>query len=666
MSDLPLIHTDVETRSAVNLSKRGAPCYAEDESTSVLCVCWKSEDDKDVWSWVPGQDVPEVFQKPYVMAAHNAAFERVIFEHILHPKFGFKLPEYYVCTMAACGYHNLPLSLDAAAVALKLDVRKSKEGKILMLEMCRPKEKDPMPLFEDCGIEIDDSDDPRKMRELIEYCKQDVIVEVAIHDKIRLSEFEQKVYNVDQKINSRGIKIDVETVKAVDRTVKKSLAKDELELREITGGEVQSAAEIKGLRDWLAKKGVETPDLRADTVDSILSTPQRISKLPADCRRVLEIRQVAALTSLNKFPAMLECVSSDSRARGCFIYCGATSTGRWTSQRIQLHNLPRLGLNDDAVKVAVDLFRTSDIDAMRVLLGDPIHIAKQMIRPMLCSDVGLTVGDYSKIELCVGAWLSGQKDLIQEINDGVCTYSSMAAHIYGRTWQEVYAGYKNGEAVSKNQRQIGKCAVLGCGYGMGAEKFLVTLLGWGIEADERLAKRAIDAFRLKNDRFKWIWQELNSAALRAYDYGHRVNVGDHLAFACDQKNRHLMLRLPSGRILNYYNVSLEDGSYGREITCANTDPKSKNVHPRKKLYGGLFFENACQGTARDVMADALVRGDEKGMRFIGTTHDEIVMEHPDGANDLRELMETNPPWGKGIPLKAECFSCADSGHRYTK
>ena len=634
MDSMIHVHIDIETKSEADLKKTGVHKYADHPSTDVWCVCYRVESagtENEINVWVPGEPVPTIFLGTiaFVGIAHNASFERVFFEKVLGPKYGFCGPHKWICTMAMAAHSCLPLGLDSVAAALGLQTRKDNEGSMLMRQMCDLTKKR-QPGFDD-------------LDRLVEYCKQDVRVEFELFKLLDITEHEQAVYEADQRINDRGVSIDCDTVEAIVQSIDREMQLLGDEFKAVTYGRVDSPSQVILFKSWLHLNGVVASDLTAETVDRLLDE----SMLP-EPKRALEIRQLMSQASLKKYPAMLESLSEDGRARGLFLYCGAMAAGRWTSRRIQIQNLPRLSLKDDEVMAAVDLFQEGDAESMRLFIGDPLDVAKQMLRPMLYGVNGLVVGDWSSIELRVSAWLAGQADLLDELRNGDDVYKSMASVIYGVPLAEV----------TKDQRQIGKIAVLGCGYSMGWRAFYATLEKYRIIADEKLAERAVSAYRMKNSEIANFWSMLNTGAINAINSGTVQRVGRYIRIGF--RDGRMSMQLPSGRVLRYYDVRLdEDG-----LSCANFD-LAKNGG-RKKLYGGLLFENACQGIARDILAATLLRAEEMDLCVVSHTHDEIAVEGTDDVAKVRECMETLPEWASGLPIKAEVFSCAGASGRYTK
>jgi DNA polymerase len=628
-----IVHIDLETKSEADLTKVGVHKYADHPSTDVWCVCWSVESagtENEINVWYPGQPIPAIFAgRQFTGVAHNASFERILFEKILGPKYGFIGPSKWICTMAMSAHNCLPLGLDAAAVALGLSTRKDKEGSMLMRRMCDLKNT--------VQASFDDLD------RLVEYCKQDVRVEHEIFSRLEITDYEQHVYEVDQRINDRGVCIDSDTVQAVIEAIEDETKLLTKEFVRVTNNFVGAPSQVIVFKSWLHNQGVTVSDLTAETVDRLLD-----EEMDPEPKRALQIRQMTSQSSLKKYPAMLESVSSDGRARGLFMYCGAMAAGRWTSRRIQIQNLPRLSMSDEEVTTAVELFQSRDVESLRMFIGDPLDVAKQMLRPMLFGDGGLVVGDWSSIELRVSAWLAGQSDLLQELRNGDDVYKSMASVIYSVPLAEV----------TKDQRQIGKIAVLGCGYSMGWRAFHKTLEKYRINADEALAQRAVSAYRMKNSEITNFWSLLNSSSVAAIQTGTVQRIGKYLRM-CYRDGR-LSMQLPSGRVLRYYDIRQDENG----LSCANFD-LAKNGG-RKKLYGGLLFENACQGVARDILAATLLRAEEMDLAVVSHTHDEIAVEGIDDVSQVRRCMETLPDWADGLPIKAEVFSCSGAGGRYTK
>ena len=237
----------------------------------------------------------------------------------------------------------------------------------------------------------------------------------------------------------------------------------------------------------------------------------------------------------------------------------------------------------------------------------------------------------------------------------------MAAEIYGRS----------ADAIAKGsfERQLGKQAVLGCGYGLGAPKFRTTCANAGIQIDEALAERVVHTYRTTNDRIVALWRELEHAALRAVEQpGLTVPAAaGRVRFRIN--GDFLWLILPSGRPLAYAKPRIEDvetpwGELRPQVTYLGVNSITR-AWERQSAYGGKWTENVVQAVARDLLAAAMLRLEQAGYRIVLSVHDEIVAEVPAGAGSLQEfeaIMCQLPDWADGCPVAAEGWR----GLRYRK
>jgi DNA polymerase bacteriophage-type len=134
---MPLLHWDIETRSAANLTKAGARNYAADPSTVVLCIAY-AIDDAEPAIWTPGMPVPQPFieaaaNADWQVIAHNHAFELEIEAGMLVPRHGWPaIPlTRRRCSMALARANGLPGSLEEAAILLGLVNQKDQAGHVL-------------------------------------------------------------------------------------------------------------------------------------------------------------------------------------------------------------------------------------------------------------------------------------------------------------------------------------------------------------------------------------------------------------------------------------------------------------------------------------------------------------------------------------------------------
>lgn len=656
---------DFETRSEADLAKVGAEEYARHPSTEVLCLAylWAEIDKPSLW--VPLGDADEDYcpagletaiASGFEFHAFNAAFEIAIWKHVMVARHGWPeiLPEQWHCTMARAAYAGLPQSLDKASRALKLPFEKDMEGNRLMLKHCKPRK-------ETKKNKAKWHEDPAERERIYEYCKQDTIVEKAIHDATPEPPLaERTVWLLNQKINERGIGIDRNLCKAALSVYEQHTKRLDDELNELTAGEVERHGQRDRLLSWLADRGVALTDMTAATVKNVLETWE----IPDDARRALEIRKELSLTSIRKYKSLLAWSESDGRAKGVHQYYGAERTGRWAGRGPQLQNIPRGNLAPDELEAAADRVLLAE------LLGNPLdntgETLQSLIRSSIWAENGeLRVIDFASIEARVLAWLADQRDLLALFRDGRDAYVELANKIYG----------KPSEEITKQERFVGKVATLGLGYGMGDEKFKATIDGFaakfGFELDMPLeeAERIVRIYREANYKIRNFWWDVDNAALDIVKNGcDETTVG---RLTLDRHGDWMRVQLPSGRRLHYYKpewamreVVIKGVPQGRKaprvsyLTALRGSPELVRV----ESYGAKFVENITQAVSRDLLAESLVRLDRAGYDVVMHVHDEIVVEGADLGEKPDELMNRVPKWAKGVPIATEGFTA----RRYRK
>lgn len=600
--------------------------------------------------------IPFIGDKSIIFKAHNAGFERAIWREIMHKRFGYpNIPlSQWDCTAAKAAAYSLPRDLGGVGKALKLTKRKDEDGKRVMMKMARPRK----PSKKDKSYWHYTADD---FETLLKYCEDDVLSESAVDNDLKsLDQTERLVWMADQKINDRGVKLDIEAIKAACKLIEKYQDQLNAELAEITDGFVTTLNQTAKITDWLAlHAGVQLPDLTADTVKETLERLDPTS----DEYRVLEIRKEGSKSSVKKYPAMLRCVSNDGRVHELHLYWGA-NTGRWAGRYVQTQNLPRGKLTDkegepegSAMEKAVLAIKDNNIDALRAL-GAPMDVLSSAIRGMLIADDGkdFIVADYAAIEARVLLWIAGDERALDIFRKGEDIYLDMAQDIYGRKLTKE----------NKDERQMGKQAILGLGYQMGWQKFMDTCAKYGIMIEEDFAKTVVEVYRKKYAKNKMLWYGLEDAAVQAIETGQRVSYGK-VSFQCDKK--FLYAILPSGRRIAYREPWLEPsetpwGQVKQKIWHMGVNDKKQWV--KMTTYGGKLTENVVQGIARDLLANAILNC-ERGAKYpiVFHVHDEIISEVPEGygsVDEFEKLISTLPVWAKGLPLVAEGWR----GKRYRK
>ena len=455
---MTILSIDFETRATVDLRQTGVYPYAQHPDTDIWCMAY-AFDDEEVQLWVPGQDLPLRVKRHIEaggeMRAWNAQFERIIWREIMHKRWGFVPVEdsQWHDTAAEAAAMALPRSLDQCAIVLRVSEKKDQEGYGLMMRMTRPRSiVAGRPVW---------WTDPEKLQRLYAYCKQDVRVERTIAKAVRrLGPLEREVYLMDQRINDRGVGIDRELILAAKDVAAEGVARADATLEQLTEGEVHSVKNHLSLTKWVRAQGVETEGVSKKAIKEMLE-----SDLDPNVRHVLQLRSDAGRTSIAKLDTMLAWASlPDDRARGMAFY-HAASTGRWGGKGPQPHNFPRGEVKHVEFFIPDVLAKAYDTIA---LAQHPVVVVSSMLRSMWRAKKGneLIAADYSAIEARVLNWLAGQDDVLEtfrEYDAGDKTkdpYVVMAAKI--------------GPLAS---RQAGKAAELGCGYQMGASKFVSSGVG---------------------------------------------------------------------------------------------------------------------------------------------------------------------------------------------
>jgi len=614
-----ILHIDFEVSSKVNIKDTGTYRYCADPSTEVICVGWAFDDEPVQVSERLPNEIRRHIREGGLVYAHNAAMEEQILYHI----YGIENVNMR-CTSAVASHNALPASLEAIAEHLGLEVKKDKEGAKVLRKH-----------FKTNPDEIPASD----AQVIKAYCKRDVEVERAIHRRLgELPANELAVWQLDQKMNRRGWKVDTALARSCIKAVEEAKADIETDLQRLTDGAVEKPTQAKRIITWLESRGIETANLTKDTVVDLLE-----GDLPAEVREVLLCRQRGGGSATGKYERALHMAGSDDHVRGNLKYHGAT-TGRWAGSGLQVQNLPRGNVSD--TDTLADMFLRGNIGQVKEMAGNVYDGAKSAVRPLLTASrtsKRLIVADYSSIECRVLAWLAGEEDLVEEIRSGVDTYCSFASKVFKEPVTKA----------DKKKRAVGKVAILGLGYGMGAAKFQDTLKTMaGLQVNLNFAQTVVDTYRSTYANIRNYWYDLEANAIEA------VRTGESKDGKWYREGRVLHHILPSGRIIRYQNVSLMRGKYDNDAVKYRR-PLGKNM-VWSDTYGGKLCENVCQAVARCVMSDSLLELDRAGIDLIATVHDEVIAEAPAEEADLtlakmERIMSEEKTWSSGLPLATEGF-----------
>ena len=634
---------DIETYSSENLAKSGVYRYAESSDFEVLLFGYSADGapvkvvDLTAGETIP-DDVRSALTDPTVTKwAFNAQFERVSLSRYLgYPTGKYLNPSSWHCTMVWVATLGLPLSLEGVGAVLGLEKQKLKEGKDLIRYFCKPSKARDGSL-----IRHYPTDAPEKWSLFKAYNLRDVETEMSIQQKLSkfpVTESEWRNYTLDQQINDRGIMLDRTLVTQAIRCDEQFKRTHMEQARTVTG--LDNPNSPVQLKAWLAEKGVEADSLSKTAVADMLE------KADGEIELALSLRQELAKSSVKKYTAMQTVVGSDSRARGLIQFYGANRTGRYAGRLIQEQNLPQNHLPD--LKEARTLIRSGNFDAVEMLYDSVPLVLSELIRTTFVPKPGCRfyVADFSAIEARVIAWIAGEhwrQEVFANGGDIYCASASQMFHVPVE---------KHG--VNGHLRQKGKIAELALGYGgsVGALKAMGAL-NYGLQEDE--LKPLVDAWRLSNPHITKLWWDVDKAASTCVRELTATEIhGIHFYYQSGM----MFVVLPSGRQLVYVKPKMGLNRFGNEsVTYEGVGEQKKWL--RLESYGPKFVENIVQATARDILAEAMLRLNAAGYRIVMHIHDEAVIEAPPETelDNICTVMGETPQWAKGLLLRADGYIC---------
>ena len=664
-----ILFLDTETYSATDIKGAGLYRYMEDPAFEVMLLpyAWNDEPVRvlDLFDPADRAELPDIIaglkDPDTLKVAHNAPFEREAYRQ----QFGFyQPPEEWLDTMVLCAMNGLPMSLEAAGAALQLEEQKLKEGTLLINYFCKPCK----PTIANGGRTRNLPEHaPDKWERFKAYAGRDVETMRLIFRKLegyKVTDFERQVWALDARINERGVMVDTELAEAAVAVDEAFKAEHEDEMRKLTG--LDNPNSVSQLKGWLEAVGLECESLNKSTVKDL-----KKGALDKTTKRVLELRQLLGKTSTTKYQAMTRSVCADNRIRGILQYYGAGRTGRWAGRLVQLQNLPQNHLDD--IGTVREIVRQRDLETLELAFDSVPDVLSQLIRTALVAKEGHTflVADYSAIEARVIAYLAGEQ-WRQDVFAGD-----------GKIYEASYAKAFNVpiESVKKGspERQKGKIMELALGYGGGIN----ALIQFGADKlglSEAELQGLVKAWRNASPMIPDLWRRVEKAAKRAIENpGRRVAVmrkykdtaraaenealtgrsgyspnflaGGEVCTYWRDKDA-LRCKLPSGRILTYWQAGIEDGGVvfmGQNQTTRKWE--------KTQTWGGRLVENIVQAYARDCLAVALLRLTEAGYRICFHVHDELIAEAPDGSRwqDMAEIMGRPIDWAPGLLLRADGY-----------
>ena len=635
-----ILWIDFESRSRCDLRSKGVYNYAQDLSTEVLCMSY-AFDDEDVVTWLPDQPFPEAVRSHTgQIRAHNATFERLIFDYVL--QIPFKLEQFY-CTATQARANCAPGGLEDVGRFASSQMKKDHRGAQLIRLLSIPQ------------LNGTFREDSALMAEMVSYCEQDVRAMRAVSKAMRdLSEIELADYHVNERINDRGVLIDLELCDAAVLYASAELLEIQTLVEELTEGAIKSVRSPK-MREWVlervgdeAKKLMFKDDkysidktIRANLLTLAEEDHDQIPPVVADVIQCADDLWASSVAKFSRLSGLAD--DEDCRVRGAFVFAGGSATGRASSYGAQVHNFTRkCAAEPDSVRQA--MVRGHQIVPK---YGKRVtDVLKGMLRPALVAAPGnvLVVADWSAIEGRVHPWLANTKEgeaKLDVFRSNLDPYKVNAA----ATFRVPY------EDVTGEQRQVGKVQELALGFLGGAGAFEVFGRAYNVRMSEAEIKRAVDGWRRANPWAVDHGQRLEQAYTKAVRNPSYEFSAGRVTYLFD--GQHLWYALPSGRILCYPYAKLE--SDGLSYAKAAFKPAADATEwPRARLWRGLACENITQATANDILRYALRQLDGVVLHV----HDEIVVECAEEDADtvvatMTDVMCTAPDWAQGLPLNIE-------------
>lgn len=632
------LHLDIETYSTVDLKKNTVYRYVEDEHWMILICSWciGQGEIHTAYGHEEISGIPGLFDSNVKKIAHNSDFERINFSALKGLPVGTYIdPEEYIDTAVLASLWGYPRSLKGFCKVVGGEAKDEAGGRLINM-FSVPNRKGGRTLPEER---------PADWEAYVEYNRQDVI---SMRDNIyqlgkgfpSLEEYEAWI--TATRINDRGIKIDTALAGAAHRQYEANKKRDLARVKEITG--LDNPNSVQQFKGWLAEQGFEMESIDKAHVAELLERDD----LSDEVREAVERKQLAALSAATKYVIAQGSTNSDGRLRGTIKYSNA-NTGRMTGVTLSPHNLPRDHFTDsdgehdtEAEQAAID----------KLLAG--VHVGsedlKKLVRPLLMGP--FTVSDYSAIEARLTAWAAGEDSVLESFRNGEDIYVATAERMGGAK-----AGF---------DRQRGKSATLGCGFGGGAGALLnlggAKIYPKGTPDDviwEGLTS-LVETWRVAHPHIVSWWKQVHTAFDKGGPASRRIPVDVEIV----GNDRYVWL--PSGRALVYHNCRRE-----------YVQPKDRNGKPlpyrrrawvcdavvgngtQRRIVGGpTQVENIIQAIGRDLLTHALVNVERAGFRTVTHVHDEIVTETTGGltVERLSSLMCDLPDWAEGLPVEAAGYT----------
>ena len=654
---------DIETYSSIDLTKSGVYKYIQNDFEILLIAYAYDDEEIKIIDLKNNEKIPEklkedILDENIIKTAFNANFERVCLSKYFNT---YLSPKMFRCTQVHALYLGLPHGLENVAKSLRLKEQKLEEGKSLIRFFNKRENLD---LLTSNNENIKKGEVLKKYEEFKKYCINDVRVERSIRkvlEKVKLPESEQKLWQLDQEINDRGVLVDSKLLNNAiyyDNYFKNILIE---KLKTITN--INNPKSNNQMKDYLNSLGLNVNSLSKESVESLLNSDE-VKKNPhyEKIKEVLHLRKMLNKTSTKKYESMKRCMCDDERIRGLFQFYGANRTGRWAGRLVQVQNLPQNKINNlekvrekirnDIIKdfpsrkkefnknLNLNLYNNENLSSLLSQLIRTTFIPKKNHR--------FIIADFSAIEARIIAYLSNEKWRIDVFNTHGKIYEASASKMFKVDIDEI--------TKESELRQKGKIAELALGYqgGVGA---LVSMGAYNMNLCESELIEIVKAFRSSNPNIVKLWNNAQKAFIEAVKNKSVVHIDKNISFIYE--GNILFIKLPSGRRLSYIRPKIDyDNIFNKYIiTYEGIDPTTKKSK-RLTTYGGKLVENIVQAIARDVLAQAMMNLKNHGFNIVMHVHDEIVLEVENGVSSVEEVCEImckENKYLKGLKLKADGF-----------
>lgn len=654
------IGIDFETRSFQNLRVVGARKYAEDQTTDIICLSW-AIDNQPPQLWTP------LFQQPplellniihqhsnssaLTIHAWNAEFEMAIWEEVAMKKYGWPAVQFeqWRDTMAQAGLMSLPLGMDKTADILNTRV-KSADGKALIKKLSMPYK----------GKFREYADYPDDFQKMYDYCKNDVVVEREIRLELpALPPKELLIWRHCVDMNNVGIPFRDYEVHAVQEKVATAKDRVNAQITVLTKGDILKVTQNKKILAWINERlSFAADSLNATSVDSLLAMDDKV--VPRLVKRILKLRKKGGKSSTAKLTKISDRLCADGTVKNNLIYYGA-NTGRYAGRGIQPQNFVRANVDDP--DTVLSNYIIMDAEFLE-LFYDIIGQASKLLRSLIVAPKGMkfVVADFSQIEAIVTPWMAGESEIMDAIRSGSDLYKATASLMFKMEYAFITAV----------ERQAGKVCVLACGFAGGKGALIGMAQNYDMVLNETQAQSYVDKFRQGRPKLVKCWYAFEKAAKSALDFPEDVHLveGIPIPIRFYKSGPNLRMKLPSGRDINYPNARIEwvQTPWGQNKLSVvyDTQVGDSRKWDTRSMTGGNLFQNAVQGTARDLLCDAQLNVERKGYKIFLSVHDECGALVPDTPQynlpEFIDIMTRKPAWATDMVVKADGYEA----YRYKK